>query len=115
MKPDAIIAAFLLGVRALDATGAGLYFLDLLDLIEQHREALRHAPWPADFDPLETSTYRAMLLQVEEQLRGLILELPLATEEYGKELTDQFQGVFVGFLERADAVSTRLAGGPLLQ
>lgn len=105
------IVEFLANVRALDDSKAWGYFLDLLDEIEIHRETLRRAEWPPNFPALEADTYRAMLIPLERDLRDLLAGVPLEEDEQrGKEAFERFAGFFRAFVERADAVSERLAG-----
>lgn len=104
------IPAFLASVRSLDpeTPGGWTYCLDLLSLVEDHREELRHAEWPEGFDQLEAEIYRIMLMKVEDELRRAPMEV-LEGKAYADALVF-YTGVLQSFFERADVVAERLGG-----
>ncbi|MDQ3690171.1 MAG: hypothetical protein M3406_09090 [Chloroflexota bacterium] len=103
------VRGFLSSIRALDDNSGWLYFLDLLDLVEIHREGLRHAVWPSDFPELEIATYRGLLIVIEDKLRAAIQRMPLAkSEEEFREISDFLAGLLGTFTQRADAIVERL-------
>lgn len=114
MNVRELISGFLGRVRSLEApeTAWG-YFLDLLDLIEEHRAELRGVAWPADFPELEAVTYRGLLLLCEDELRKLIIKLPLTEGEERDAISQHFEGLFASVTQRADAVVERLGSAPM--
>lgn len=109
MTVHELVTSFLQRIRGLDPDSGWLYYLDLLDQVEAHREELRGATWPEDFPDVETATYRGMLILVEDELRNAIKKLPLAkTEAEFDEIAQFFTGLFASFAQRADAIAARL-------
>lgn len=100
------VDTFLANVRALDPAADWTYYLPLLALVESHRAELRGADWPSSVSPLEAGTYQIVLLRVENDLRQLLLTVPLQSSDRAQLTLASFAGLMEGFVLKAEALST---------